>query len=39
MEEIMDQEKKLYGISSTFDNFSTLLNDFKPYSLLWKTVG
>jgi len=28
MDEIIDQEKKLYGMANHFDSFTTLLKDF-----------
>lgn len=39
MEEIMDQEKKLYGYCSNFDKFTKLIKEFSPIALLWKSVS
>ncbi|KAL4429302.1 hypothetical protein ABPG74_002288 [Tetrahymena malaccensis] len=39
MEDINDQEKKLFGISSNFEKFFTLQQDFEPYQKLWRAIS
>jgi hypothetical protein len=39
MEEIRDQELKLFGFATNFEKFTRLLTDFEPYAQLWKSVA
>jgi dynein heavy chain, axonemal len=39
MEEISDQEKKLFGFSSNYDKFFVLETILKPHAELWKVLG
>lgn len=39
MEDIKDQEQKLFGISSAFEKFARVQADFEPYQKLWKAIS
>lgn len=39
MEEISDQEKKLFGYNSNYDKFTVLEAILKPHAELWKVLG
>ena len=39
MEDINDQEQKLFGIQSNFEKYGTLRQQFEPYQKLWKAIS
>jgi hypothetical protein len=39
MNVIKDEELKLFGFSSSFNQFDYLVHNFQPYSLLWKSIA